>query len=250
MFPGMTLHFDVGRKKSVKALNSAMQQDRKIFLVAQKNIGDDNPTFDDMYKIGVIGTVKQIIRLPKSENIRVVVEGVERARAAKIISDSEYLTASVIPIEEPEVEKTDELYEEALVRHAKDVFDAYTENSSQLSSDILMNVLDAKKAGFLADYIGFNIMLEYTDRQKILEIINPIDRLEFVCRVLVRETEILDIEAQIHAKVQQQMDKSQHDYYLREQMRVIAEELDEDDDPKKEAQEYNCLLYTSPSPRD
>ena len=250
MFPGMTLHFDVGRKKSVKALNSAMQQDRRIFLVAQKNIGDDNPSFDDMYKIGVIGIVKQIIRLPKSENIRVVVEGVERARTAKIVTNSEYLTASVMPIGEPKVEKTDELYEEALVRHAKDVFDAYTENSPQLSSDILMNVLDAKQSGFLADYIGFNIMLEYTDRQKILEIINPIDRLEFACRVLVRETEILDIEAQIHAKVQQQMDKSQHDYYLREQMRVIAEELDEDDDPKKEAQEYKDKISALKLPQE
>lgn len=236
MFPEMTLHFDVGRKKSINALNLAMQQDRKIFLVAQKNIGDDDPGFEDVYKIGVIGTIKQMIRLPKSDNIRVIVEGTTRARAANITVTSECLNASVIPIEEGD--SGNKMYEEALVRQTKDIFDAYIENSPQLSSDIIINVLDAKRAGFLADFIGFNIMLEYADRQRILEILNPIERLEYVCNVLTRETQILEIEAKIHEKVQQQMDKSQHDYYLHEQMRVIAEELDEGDDPRKESQDY------------
>ena len=228
VFPNMFIHFDVGREKSINALRKAMDTDQEIFLVTQKDISIDDPEYSDLYEIGVIATVKQVLKLPgKSGNVRVAVEGIQRARLIQGFDagKSNHLKAMVFPIEEPSVKDEDADYEKALVRHTKDVFADYSDCAPQLPADIMTAVMQKTQAGDLADYIAGNIMLEYEDRQDILSTINPLRRLEEMCVLLASEGNLLSIEADIGEKVQEQIDKNQREYYLREQMKVISSEL-------------------------
>lgn len=228
VFPDMFIHFDVGREKSINALKKAMDTDQEIFLVTQKDISVDDPDYNDLYEIGVVASVKQVLKLPgKSGNVRVAVEGLHRARLVQGLeaSNGNYLKAMIFPIEEPSVRKDSIDYEKALIRHTKDVFADYSDCAPQMPADLVTSVLQKTKAGELADYIAGNIMLEYEDRQSILSVINPIRRLEELCVLLANESNLLAIEADIGDKVQEQIDKNQREYYLREQMKVISQEL-------------------------
>lgn len=227
VFPDMFIHFDVGREKSVNALKKAMDTDQEIFLVTQKDISVDDPDYGELYEIGVVANVKQVLKLPgKSGNVRVAVEGLYRARLVQGMGDGKnYLKAMIFPIEEPAVKAADDDYAKALVRHTKDVFAEYSDCAPQMPADVMTGVMQKKEAGALADYIAGNIMLEYEDRQHILSTINPIRRLEEMCIMLASESNLLTLEADINDKVQEQIDKNQREYYLREQMKVISEEL-------------------------
>lgn len=228
IFPNMFIHFDVGREKSINALKKAMDTDQEIFLVTQKDISVDDPDYNDLYEIGVVATVKQVLKLPgKNGNVRVAVEGLHRARLIQGLEPPKgnYLKAMIFPIEEPSVKKDNLDYEKALIRHTKDVFADYSDCAPQLPADLVTSVLQKSKAGELADYIAGNIMLEYEDRQSILSVVNPIRRLEELCVLLANESNLLAIEADIGDKVQEQIDKNQREYYLREQMKVISQEL-------------------------
>ena len=228
VFPKMFIHFDVGREKSINALKTAMDTDQEIFLVTQKDISVDDPDYSDLYEIGVIATVKQVLKLPgKSGNVRVAVEGIRRARLVQGFEPGKgnYLKAMVFPIDEPSIRADKKDYAKALVRHTKDIFAEYTDCAPQLPADIVTGVMQKNEAGELADYIAGNIMLEYEDRQHILSFVNPIKRLEEMCVMLTNEGNLLSIEAEIGDKVQEQIDKNQREYYLREQMKVISSEL-------------------------
>ncbi len=228
VFPDMFIHFDVGRDKSINALKKAMDTDQEIFLVTQKDISIDDPDYNDLYEIGVVASVKQVLKLPgKSGNVRVAVEGLYRARLVQGFDSekSNHLKAMIFPIEEPAVKKDNIDYEKALVRHTKDIFADYSDCAPQMPADLVTSVLQKTKAGELADYIAGNIMLEYEDRQSILSVINPIRRLEELCVLLTNESNLLAIEADIGDKVQDAIDKNQREYYLREQMKVISQEL-------------------------
>ncbi len=228
VFPDMFIHFDVGREKSINALRKAMDTDQEIFLVTQKDISNDDPDYGELYEIGVVANVKQVLKLPgKSGNVRVAIEGLYRARLVQGMenSKSNYLKAMIFPIEEPAIKSGDADYAKALVRHTKDVFADYADCAPQMPADLMTSVMQKNEAGDLADYIAGNIMLEYEDRQRILSVINPIRRLEEVCVLLASEGNLLSIEADISDKVQEQIDKNQREYYLREQMKVISEEL-------------------------
>ncbi len=228
VFPNMFIHFDVGREKSINALRKAMDTDQEIFLVTQKDISVDDPDYGDLYEIGVIATVKQVLKLPgKGGNVRVAVEGIRRARLIQGLNpgSGNYLKAMVFPIEEPEIRAEKADYAKALVRHTKDIFAEYTDCAPQLPADIVTGVMQKNDAGELADYIAGNIMLEYEDRQHILSFIDPVKRLEEMCIMLANEGNLLSIEAEIGDKVQEQIDKNQREYYLREQMKVISAEL-------------------------
>ncbi len=228
VFPDMFIHFDVGREKSINALRKAMDTDQEIFLVTQKDISNDDPEYSELYEIGVVANVKQVLKLPgKSGNVRVAIEGLYRARLVQGMenSKSNYLKAMIFPIEEPAIKSDDVDYAKALVRHTKDVFADYVDCAPQMPADLMTSVMQKNEAGDLADYIAGNIMLEYEDRQRILSVINPIRRLEEVCVLLASEGNLLSIEADISDKVQEQIDKNQREYYLREQMKVISEEL-------------------------
>lgn len=228
VFPDMFIHFDVGREKSINALKKAMDTDQEIFLVTQKDISIDDPDYNDLYEIGVVASVKQVLKLPgKNGNVRVAVEGLHRARLVQGLDggNGNYLKAMIFPIEEPTVRKDTADYEKALIRHAKDVFADYSDCAPQMPADLVTSVLQKTKAGELADYVAGNIMLEYEDRQSILSVINPIRRLEELCVLLANESNLLAIEADIGDKVQEAIDKNQREYYLREQMKVISQEL-------------------------
>ena len=228
VFPDMFIHFDVGREKSINALKKAMDTDQEIFLVTQKDISVDDPDYSELYEIGVIATVKQVLKLPgKSENVRVAVEGICRARLVEGINagTGNFLKAMVFPINEPEVKSDSVDYAKALVRHSKDLFAEYSDCAPQMPADVVTGVMQKSEPGPLADYIAGNIMLEYEDRQTVLSTINPLRRLEEMCVILVNEGNLLSIEADISDKVQEQIDKGQREYYLREQMKVISAEL-------------------------
>lgn len=228
VFPDMFIHFDVGREKSINALKKAMDTDQEIFLVTQKDISVDDPDYSELYEIGVIATVKQVLKLPgKSGNVRVAVEGICRARLVEGINagTGNFLKAMVFPINEPEVKSDSVDYAKALVRHSKDLFAEYSDCAPQMPADVVTGVMQKSEPGSLADYIAGNIMLEYEDRQTVLSTINPLRRLEEMCVILVNEGNLLSIEADISDKVQEQIDKGQREYYLREQMKVISAEL-------------------------
>ena len=227
VFPDMFIHFDVGREKSINALRKAMDTDQEIFLVTQKDISVDDPDYSELYEIGVVANVKQVLKLPgKSGNVRVAVEGLYRARLVEGVGTGKnYLKAMIFPIDEQAVKSEDIDYAKALVRHTKDVFAEYSDCAPQMPADVMTGVVQKNDAGELADYIAGNIMLEYEDRQTILSTINPIRRLEEMCVLLATESNLLTIEADISDKVQEQIDKNQREYYLREQMKVISDEL-------------------------
>ena len=246
IFPGMFIHFDVGREKSINALRKAMDTDQEIFLVTQKDISIDDPEYSDLYEIGVIATVKQVLKLPgKSGNVRVAVEGVQRARLIQGFDagKSNHLKAMVFPIDEPSVKAEDEDYAKALVRHTKDVFADYSDCAPQLPADIMTAVMQKNEPGDLADYIAGNIMLEYEDRMDILSVINPIRRLEEMCVLLASEGNLLSIEADIGEKVQEQIDKNQREYYLREQMKVISSELGGGESHEEELDRFRESIF-------
>lgn len=226
VFPGMFIHFDVGREKSINALKKAMDGGQEVFLVTQRDVTVDEPEYSDLYEVGVIATVKQLLRLPgKNSNVRVAVEGVSRARLIQGFGGKKYLSAAVAPIEELPVRETNIDYARALVRHSKDLFAEYADIAPQMPGDIITGVMHESHSGKLADYIAGNIMLEYEDRQMILEELDPVRRLESLCVLLADEGNLLSLEAEIGDRVQEQMDKNQREYYLREQLKIISEEL-------------------------
>jgi len=237
-FPEMRLHFDVGRNKSVAALKMAMAENREVFLVAQKSIMDEDPGADELYKMGVAATVKQVLRLPGSDNVRVAIEGLYRAKLIDVKTDKPFMLGRVVPCREIRIRKQDEEYAEALVRHAKDIFNDYSVSSPQLSPDLILSVINEKRPGGLADFIAGNIVLEYADRQRVLEQLNPLKRLEMLCVILEQESKLLKIETDIHEQVQEQIDQNQREYYLREQMKVISSELNDGYSPEDEILGY------------
>ncbi len=246
VFPGMNMHFDVGREKSIAALKAVMSGNRKIFLVTQRNIRDEDPDISQLFKIGVIASVKQVLKLPgESGTVRVAVEGLSRATLNEIVSDDPFILSSVKPCATRRVSKDDE-YAQALVRSAKDIFEGYARSASHLPPDLVLSVLDATHPGDMADFIAGNIPLEYADRQNILSELNPVKRLEKLCVLLSQESTLLAIEEDIQEKVQKQIDENQREYYLREQLKVISSELNNGTSPEEEVQQFRDKIKMLP----
>lgn len=235
IFPEMMLQFDVGRKKSVLALEEAMGNNQLIFLVAQKDLSDNEPTVDQLYKTGVVAKVKQVLH-HSEEGIRLFVEGLYRAQIMHAVQDSPFISATVRPVETQKVRKTHKI--EALMRHTQDVFEEYIHNYKHIPPDIILGVVQQKDCGTLADYISSNIMLDYEKKQEILAEIHPVKRLEKLLVFLKDEIQINSLENEISEKTKEQIDQNQREYFLREQMKTIAYELGDDDNPQEEADEF------------
>ena len=250
IFPKMMMHFDIGRKKSIAALNAAMEGDRELFLVAQKELQVDDPKQEDLYACGVVASVRQVLRLPGTDNIRVVVEGRYRAGLIEMTQDEPYLCGIVREKRTIRARAADDLYQTALVRHIKDLFGDYAEVAPKVAPDMMLAILANDEAGDLADFIAGNIMLDYTDKQRILGELNPIKRLEALSVILTRETELLSVEEEIQQHVQEQMDKNQREYFLREQLKVISEELGDVDNPQDEAESYREKILAASMPQE
>lgn len=235
MFPDVMLHFDVGRKKSILSLNEAMSENQQIFLVAQKDIADDDPSPDQMYGTGVVAHIRQVLR-HGDEGIRILVEGEYRAKMGTVFQTEPFIQAEIIPCESKSTGS--QLKSDALVRKAQDLFAAYIELAPRLSPDVIIGVTKQKEPGPMADYITSNIMLDYEEKQEILEELNENKRLEKLLLILENEIQVLSLETEIHNKVREQIDQNQKEYYLREQMKIISNELGEGDNPQEEAEEY------------
>ncbi len=238
VFPEMTMHFDVGRIKSVKAIRAAMEKKTNIFLAAQMDMECDDPRIDDIYRSGVVCEIKQVMKLPGTDTLRVIVYGLYRAELLHMNSANPYLSAIVRKIETEKVSVEDAMYEEALVRNLVGIFEEYSYFIPKLPHDIVVGVSVRKEAAEITDYILSNIPLDYAVKQGLLEELNPLKRAESLCLILKREIELLAIEEEINNKVQEQMEENQREYYLREQIKAISEELNEGDGAISESEEY------------
>ena len=234
-FPETVMHFDVGRLKSVAALNAAMKKDQTVFLVTQKDVAEEDPSPNGLYRMGVVAKVKQILKLPH-DNFRIVVEGEYRASIAEIVQQEPHYIAVVEERFDRPV--TNFLMAEALVRQCRDVFEEYAELVPKMAPDVLMTVVTEDRPGYLADYIASNLGMPYEEKQRILNLLSVNNRVETLLRIIHKECQVLQLERKIEDKVQQQMDDNQRDYYLREQIRAISEELGEEDNPVEESAEY------------
>ncbi len=236
VFPKMMLHFDVGRDRSLEALRSAMKNHQHIFLVAQREIATDKPVLEDLYEYGTVAKICQILRFP-GDNTRVLVEGVARAKLKNLMQVDPYLLGEIEECASPSVRVSD-VRKQALLQSARDAFAVYAEVAPKLMPDTIINVMSNNDMGELADYIAQNIPTDYTNKQAVLEELHPFRRLQTVCKILSRDTNVYEVENELNEQVHEQMDKNQRDYYLREQMRAIQSELGEDEDTRSEADTY------------
>lgn len=243
VFPKMVLHFDVGRKKSIKALQKAMDDDQKVFLVCQKDASVDEPNIDDMYDVGVICTIRQMMRIPGSENMRVVVEGDERATLYSFTSVKPYIGGLVeIAGDNNSNLEISEDEDKAYRRIIKREFERYASLMPKISNEVIAKVISIKNSGELADFVCSNTFLDYYEKQDVLSALDPSERICQLVVYLKKENNALEIESEIQEKVQNEIDKSQREYYLREEMKVISEALGESDNPLEEAEEYKSKV--------
>lgn len=243
VFPKMVLHFDVGRKKSIKALQKAMDDDQKVFLVCQKDASVDEPNIDDMYDVGVICTIRQMMRIPGSENMRVVVEGDERATLYSLTSVKPYIGGLVeIAGDNNSNLEISEDEDKAYQRIIKREFERYASLMPKISNEVIAKVISIKDSGELADFVCSNTFLDYYEKQDVLSALDPSERICQLVVYLKKENNALEIESEIQEKVQNEIDKSQREYYLREEMKVISEALGESDNPLEEAEEYKSKV--------
>ena len=232
IFPHMALHFDVGRPRSVAALEAAMIDEQRIFLVAQKDAETENPGQDDIYQVGTIAQIKQVLNLP-GNSLRVLVEGIQRASLKRIVQEDPFWVASVQPIASSDAAQENVL--QALMRTAQELFEEFARISSRVSEETLRSVNDVTEPDQLSDVIAANVLMRLEDRQAILEEAGVAPRLERLCEILAREIELAGIEKQVQARLKKQIEKNQKDYYLREQIRAIQEELGENDAAESDA---------------
>jgi ATP-dependent Lon protease len=238
VFPGMILNFDVERAKSIAALNAALSENQQIFLVAQKNIAVDTPHEDDLYTIGTICTVRQVLRIPGHLLVKVMVEGGCRARILELHEENPAVTALVERLEETPC-SAKKPKNEALVRRAVSLFESYAEVSGSVTPESYLRLLDVDDVGRVADHIAQSVQLKHTEKQLVLEELRPLRRLTLICRLLSREINVLTLEKNIDENARESMDRAQRDYYLREQMKAIRSELGEgEEDVPEELEEY------------
>jgi len=248
VFPHMILHFDVGREKSIKALEEAMINNQLIFLVTQKDARKDEPEIEDIYTIGTISKVKQLLKLP-GDTIRVLVEGLNRAEISEFVQTEPFFMTEVTE----KIFASDEqgkVEVEALKRQVLRTFDEYVKLSNKISPETVTSVMSIEDAGQLADTIAYSIFLKVEQKQELLNEFNPIIRLEKLLEMLIKEIDILEIEKNINAKVRRQIDKMQKEYYLREQLKAIQSELGDKDGIAGEVEEYKEKLKDANFPEE
>ena len=238
IFPYMVLHFDVGRKKSIKALEAAMAKDQRIFLTTQFDIDNDSPESTDFYKVGTICKIKQMLKLP-GDAIRVLVEGIQRAEVSEIVEESPYFRVDVNVFED-DITVDKEI--SALMRSNISAFERYIATTNRVSADVILSITAIDEPGRLADTIAAQLTLKTEQKQELINAIDVKLRLEHLYKILLTEVEILEVEKNINDKVKSQINKSQKEYYLREQIKAIRDELGEEDAQEDEIEEMRQKL--------
>ncbi|MBP2635228.1 MAG: lon1 [Firmicutes bacterium] len=246
VFPYMIIHLDVGREKSISALEEAMVQDRMIMLATQKDAQNDAPEPDDIFSVGTVAEIKQLLKLPGG-TIRVLVEGLHRGKIENFTSFDPYYEVQICEFYEDET-KTPEL--EALTRTAINQFEQWVKLSKKIPPETLVSVVVVEEPGRLTDLIASHLSLKIEDKQILLEAVGITERLERLCEILGREMEILELEKKIHIRVRKQMEKTQKEYYLREQLKAIQKELGEKDERMAEVEEYRERLKEQNLPKE
>ena len=236
IFPSMVLHFDVGRERSVAALKAAIANDGHIFLVSQKNAGDMEPTIDDIYSVGVVAEVRQLLTTPDGLT-RVLVEGLYKAKIISEVPCAEYLKYETAKIPSRPAALT-EKNETALVRSLVQTFDEYASVTPKMPKDLYESIISESDLTRLFDKVVFNVVLKVEEKQRLLEINSITKRVTMLISMLRSEIEIIRTELEINEQVREQVDKNQRDYYLREQLKAISRQLGNEDDPFEEQQEY------------
>ncbi|WNC16670.1 endopeptidase La [Brevibacillus brevis] len=244
VYPTMVLHLDVGREKSIRALEQAMVDDNKILLATQEEVHIEEPDANQIYSIGTVARVKQMLKLPNG-TIRVLVEGLQRAKIEEYLQQEDYFVVSITYLQE---EKADENEVEALMRSVLGHFEQYIKLSKKVSPETLTSVTDIEEPGRLADVIASHLPLKMKDKQEILETVNIQERLEILLTILNNEREVLELERKISNRVKKQMERTQKEYYLREQMKAIQKELGDKDGRQGEVDELRSQLEKSDAP--
>lgn len=240
VYPNMNLHFDVGRKKSIAALNEAMDTHQMIFLVSQIDSTIEDPTERDVFEVGVICKIKQMIKIPNSSNLRVIVEGVSRASIVTMYTEGDHFNAVVDRAPIYDVEESPE--NSAYIRAVKKEYEIYASMFKKISNEVVAKIVCCENIDELTDYICENSFFSFSDKQAMLEEFNPEERIKKLVVLLKKETASLEIEAEIQEKLQKEIDKSQREYYLREEMKVISDELGDSETPVEEADEYKAKV--------
>ena len=247
IMPEMIVHFDVSRESSIAAVQEAMAEEQKIFLVSQKSIETEKPTQEDVFEIGTIATVKQIMKLPK-QILRVLVEGEVRGRLINMSDDAPYLQAEVEIIEDDEA-MSETLDDQAMLRGLKDIFVEYAAKNGKFSKESIGGILEIQDVKKLVDEIAANVPLPYMELQDILNQTEFEQRYETLCFKLVNEMQIIAIKEEIQAKVKERVDKHQREYILREQLKLIREELGEDS-TISDAEEFESATKKMNAPKE
>ena len=227
VFPDQTVHFDVGRHKSILALDAAMKADQTIFLVPQRDIMDNDPPLEGLYQIGVVAKAKQVLK-SQGENLRVLVTGLCRGRIKELTKDTPYMEGQIESV--PETEVMDSIKHRVLRREANALYAGYCELTEHPAQNILLRMIATENSGYLADTIAQHSGIDFRDKAKLLCQMNPVRRLEQTVKLLRQEVEMLKLDAEIQEKTRANIDQNQRDYYMREQIRVLREELGEGDD--------------------
>jgi ATP-dependent Lon protease len=248
IFPFTTIYFDVGRTKSIKALEEAMTNNQLIFLVTQKDARNESPNVDDLYSVGTISKVKQLLKLP-GDTIRVLVEGLTRAQILELEQKDPYFIAEIVE-KNFVIQNEKSIDLEALRRQAISTFEDYAKISAKITPEIVMAIGAVQDTSQLADSIAGHMHIKIEAKQELLDEFNPISRLEKVLEVLCSEIEIIDVERNINARVRKQIDKTQKEYYLREQIKAIQTELGDKDGIAAEVEEYKVKLLNANLPEE
>ncbi|MBO9130524.1 endopeptidase La [Bacillus sp. 165] len=246
VYPTMVLHLDVGREKSIKALENAMVDDNLIFLVTQKDVNLDQPVQDDLYEIGTLANIKQMLKLPNG-TIRVLVEGLHRAEMLRFMEEEDVVSAEIRILKEREEA---DLEEKALMRSLVEHFEQYTKLSKKVSGETLATVVDVEEPGRLADLIASHLPLKMKDKQDILSVIDVKDRLNAIIELIQDEKELLNLEKKIGQRVKRSMERTQKEYFLREQMKAIQKELGEQEGKAGEVEELRGKIENAGMPEE
>ncbi len=248
IFPGMVIHFDVGREKSINALEESMINDSIIFLTTQKDASTEMPAEDDYFDYGVVCKIKQMLKMP-GDSIRVLVEGLNRGKINKIKSEEEYIEVEIESYVEKDTGETSEKME-AVMRMVKESFESYTAINSKIPDDAIISVNEIEEPHRLSDVIVSYIFLKSSDKQNLLETLDPYERLEKLEVLLKQEIEVTKLEETINKRVKKQINELQKEYYLKEQMKAIQKELGEDEDLGDEVEDYLKQIKKAKMPNE
>ena len=246
VYPQMVIPLFVGREKSIRCLDIAMEADKQVFLVAQKDAAVDDPTSDDVYSAGTIATILQMLKLPDG-TVKVLVEGARRSRITDFVETQEYFTANVDFLD---VETVNEDDCEVLVRSAISQFEGYVKLNKKIPPEVLTSVSGIDDAEQLADTMAAHMPLKLAEKQKVLEIENVAQRLEYLMALMEGEIDLLQVEKKIRTRVKKQMEKSQREYYLNEQMKAIQKELGDDEEGSNEVEQIEKQIEEAQMPEE